>query len=610
MKSQTPLPVSIGPDDLAVIGRLCVSLAPEGLNECIDGALRLLLNAVGCDALELYLSDPDGRELVLYTYAGSAPERTRCAIGQGIAGLAALEMRTISSPDVEGDRQLATHQLVRSRACVAVPLGTPPRLTGVLLATWRKPQDVKNAEGMLTLAALPLRNAIDARTGLLRERVRSAFRNARNARPDIDACARELLQEMQEVGHFHAATFYLNDGQREWSVHHIALPAGLRKGSTLTESGELGECPYLTDGRPIVLYGANRHWPARCRVAGDGTTCRVCLPLHVPGLDGALRLSYASDPPSPPTRYLSALEVMTHEAAVHLRGMPQARPSPRASMPAEMEPARQAPPVKPPSGHYRLDFHCFGRLHVERDGQAIDVRNFRRHSSLTLLKLLLIAAGNPVPKETICELLWPGAEASAGANRLHGVVHALRQALEPRAKERQWLYICGRGDYYYFNLGSPHSVDFIDFKQLATRGRALEQSGHAADALRALEEAARLYRGDLFEDDPNPEWFSGERESLREMQVDVLTTLARLHARQPDQERAVAALRSALKLRPGREDIHQSLMRWLASWGRRKEALLQFDECAQVLREQLDADPLPETVRMRDEIVSSLRPAS
>jgi DNA-binding SARP family transcriptional activator len=598
MKALPPFPAGIDEKTLALLGRLSVILVPEALNERIDLALAALAGPIGCDSLALYLTACSGsasgesasprhpRELLLFASWGDAPQSARHVVGQGIPGEVALQARVIATPDAMADRRFGLYKLDRARALVAVPLGEGLHLVGVLLATWRQARDVTDAERILRLAATPLRNALEASAALLRSRVREAFRS-----PDMDASIRDLLEQMQEVAHFQAGTLQLKDGLREWTMRQSSGPGTVRECADPP-----ADCPFLEEGQAMVLFGSTRHWPARCRASADAIACRTCLPMELPApMHGALRLSYSADPPNPPTRYVPALEIMAEEAAYHLGHFTTA--------------ARALPSASPPYAT-RLEFHCFGHFQVERNGQVIDVRDFRRHGSITLLKLLLLTGGNPVSRATICELLWPGADPSASANRLHGVVHALRQAIEPHARERQWLYVCGRGDAYYFNVGSPHLIDFVDFRQLAARGHALEQAGQAAEAIRVLEEAERRYRGPLFEDEVSAPWFAGERASLHQAQFDVLVTLGRLYARQGDAERAVGALRRALRLSPEREDIHQDLMRLLSGGGRRKEALMQYDECVAILKAQLDAEPLAETVRLRDEILATLRHAS
>lgn len=604
--------------DFATLGRLAVALSPERLHDSLDRALDELSRALQADTVELYLADPEGHELILSACLGVDAEavaaRSRIPIGQGIPGQVAQDGQPISSPDLADERDARrTVILPELRSHAAVPLGDGLRVLGVLQATW-KSQDapVESARRLLEMAALPIGTAVQAGLSGLRNRVAEAFREY-SGDEDVHAGLRALLHAMQEVAGFQMGTIFLSAGEREWNLRHVALPPGLQETLSLTESGELGNCPFLREGRPIVLTGNSRHWPALCKVPGDPTTCRACLPMRIPGgMFGALRVSYATEAPNPPTRYLASLEAMADEAARHLklRLHTPAPPPPveAAAPPVElcMEHVLREPAERP--RFLIVDFRCFGRFEVLRNDEPIPPQEFKRNSALHLLKILLLQAGSPISRDALCELLWPGVGASAGANRLHGAVHALRQALEPRAAERQWLFICGRGEHYYFNLGSPSRVDLLEFKKLAAQGKALLREGTSeAEAMRCLEAATLLYRGDLFEDDPYAEWCWSEREALRDRYLEALTSLGRLWAKRRDYDRSVEAFRRALRASPTREDVHQALMETLWQCGRRKEALEQYDECVGVLRRELDAEPLPATRDLHRHIVESLR---
>jgi DNA-binding SARP family transcriptional activator len=69
-------------------------------------------------------------------------------------------------------------------------------------------------------------------------------------------------------------------------------------------------------------------------------------------------------------------------------------------------------------------------------------------------------------------------------------------------------------------------------------------------------------------------------------------------------EEAIAYGQRILSLDPLREEVHRELMRYHQLAGRRAGALRQFELCRRVLREELDIEPMPETIalyrRIRD----------
>lgn len=60
---------------------------------------------------------------------------------------------------------------------------------------------------------------------------------------------------------------------------------------------------------------------------------------------------------------------------------------------------------------------------------------------------------------------------------------------------------------------------------------------------------------------------------------------------------------------PLREDAHRQVMLLCHRLGQRHAALQQFETCCHILRDELNADPLPETVRLAEEIRRGASPA-
>jgi tetratricopeptide (TPR) repeat protein len=94
-----------------------------------------------------------------------------------------------------------------------------------------------------------------------------------------------------------------------------------------------------------------------------------------------------------------------------------------------------------------------------------------------------------------------------------------------------------------------------------------------------------------------------ERERLRELAVDAL---ARLLAQQRTTGETASAMQSArrlLALDPLQEAVHRTLMRLYAQAGRRDAALRQYQDCVEILRRELAAEPEPDTKALYQEIL-------
>ena len=344
--------------------------------------------------------------------------------------------------------------------------------------------------------------------------------------------------------------------------------------------GEL-KCPVLAAGHGQVLAGPRRAWPASCRRMIPSTAAPCCIPLRTAGRLGGLVLDYGATPPAPLTRDLVPLLTMASAGAARLAP---------AVVPAQ--------PGTTAGARADLELRCFGRFEVRLHGRTLPAAAFRRHKALTLLKILVLARSTPVRREVLVQRLWPGADAKAANNRLYGVVHALRSAIEPQPDARRWTYVCKDAESYYFDQLSPHWVDVQEFRRLASSAGAAEQQGRTQEAMSRLEAALQLYRGDLFSEQPADESCILERAKLRRQCLGVVTRLAELRIAAGEPESGVDCLRRGLALDPLREDLHQALIQTLADLGRRKDALAQYRACERVLREELDIGPLPATRRL------------
>jgi DNA-binding SARP family transcriptional activator len=241
----------------------------------------------------------------------------------------------------------------------------------------------------------------------------------------------------------------------------------------------------------------------------------------------------------------------------------------------------------------RLVIRCFGPFEVLQNGHKIPPEAFRRRRALELLKILILQRGVPVHRDQLVEQLWPGAAAGSGANRLHGVVSALRSTIEAGRSKRSSHYIVCREDHYLFNTAAPQSVDLHDFLELIAAARSAQRQGAEDHALTLFEDAMGLYRGDLFADDTGNESFEMHRVQLRHSYLDAVRAVTAARVRRNQIDEAARVLRAALALEPVAVDLQELLIGQLARVGRIVEARQQYESCRVALRRYLDMEPPP-----------------
>lgn len=240
-----------------------------------------------------------------------------------------------------------------------------------------------------------------------------------------------------------------------------------------------------------------------------------------------------------------------------------------------------------------------GGFRLLHRGQAI---NFLvSGKALTLLTELALRLDSGVPREVLLEALWPGQDPAQSTVSLNSLIYSLQRHLRAdllAAREPVLTFANGR---YALNTGAGVSTDIARFDAAARCGARLAAGGDVT-AVRILEHAAGLYRGDLI---AGPSIFAViERERLRVSYLSLLAWLA-TNAYQANDD--VAALDHALKLlaaEPCREDAHRLVMRIHVRRGERAQALRQYRVCTEVLRSEFDVAPEPQTRDLFEQIRS------
>jgi DNA-binding SARP family transcriptional activator len=256
--------------------------------------------------------------------------------------------------------------------------------------------------------------------------------------------------------------------------------------------------------------------------------------------------------------------------------------------------------LKRPDPETSVSIHCFGEFQLRRGGVPLSHSAFKRRKALQLLKLLILHAPHPVHRDVLIESLWPGADATTGGNRLHGVVHALRAAIEPHWEQRRFTFIRQQQDFYFLDLSADHFIDLLVFRRMLNMGRAAKKRHESPEQIASyFESAISIYRGDLFADDIYADaWIQNSRTQLRHEYLDAVRELVDQYARVGRFEDILSRLSEAMAFEPYAEDLHHSLIRTLLRLGRRAEANERFSAYVRALRHELNVDPLPETLAL------------
>lgn len=215
---------------------------------------------------------------------------------------------------------------------------------------------------------------------------------------------------------------------------------------------------------------------------------------------------------------------------------------------------------------------CLGPMACFADGTELPMRPGRARS---LLQYLVIHRSARVPRDAVMEAFWPGADPARARNSLNVAACELRRALRPAVPDDVPLIERG-GDGCRLNPTLPWWVDAEELLRCVAAGDAAARLGDRAAATRWYEEAADLYRGDLFSDDPYSDWVAPHRWGLQDAALRALDWLGAAHLADGNAPAASEAARRILQISPDNEEAHRTLMVCHARLDRRSLALRQY----------------------------------
>ena len=224
----------------------------------------------------------------------------------------------------------------------------------------------------------------------------------------------------------------------------------------------------------------------------------------------------------------------------------------------------------------RLRVELLGGFRLFADGRSPARPPSARQQQLIAF-LVLHARSAPIQRQRVGGSLWPESSDGQALTNLRRELHHLREGW-PRLDA---LVDTGsRTLAWHGEAGAI--VDLVAFEAAADRGLEGDRA--------ALQEAARLYKGDLLPECAG-EWIDADRERLRQRARKVLARLVGLLEHDRAFGDAIEHAQQLLRLDPLDEQAWCALMRCHARRGERATALHLYQQCAAVLKKELGIQP-------------------
>ena len=230
-----------------------------------------------------------------------------------------------------------------------------------------------------------------------------------------------------------------------------------------------------------------------------------------------------------------------------------------------------------------IRIRLFGHVAVEVDGTPFKLATPRK--TLAILAYLLLNRAAPIARDFLAYVMWPDDEEEPARTKLRMNLYDLARVLPPELAGKALIV---DGDSVRLRPDLRLWLDVEEFDRLA------------ADPER-LEEAVGLYSGELLTA-VYDEWVFPERERRRNAFLAALMQLVSQARRQRDFVRGMARAQQILAIDPWREDVVRQVMALRSESGDRAGALAEYERFTKLLRLELNVQPMPETLTLRETI--------
>ena len=206
----------------------------------------------------------------------------------------------------------------------------------------------------------------------------------------------------------------------------------------------------------------------------------------------------------------------------------------------------------------------------------------------TVLAVLTLHAGRPVPADHLVEVLWPADLPARPANALQTKVSQLRRALDAAEPGGRRLVRHEAGGYVL--AAGPDDVDAARFAALVERASA---GGDAAARVALLTEALALWRGPGVADLDEYVLTRPAVARLQEARLAAVERRAEARLELGQHREAVAELAAPVAEHPERERLCAAWMLALYRSGRQHDALAAYGGLRRRLADDLGLEPSP-----------------
>lgn len=240
-------------------------------------------------------------------------------------------------------------------------------------------------------------------------------------------------------------------------------------------------------------------------------------------------------------------------------------------------------PVTPP----RLQIQAFGQSRVVFGDTIITSTKWQNSDLMREYFFYLVTHPEGIRREDIGLVIGPDISPGKLKRQFKNTVYRLRQMFT-----KEVIIFDADEDRYYFNRQLDYDYDVEAFERQIARARSLNAS--PLQQIEAYRTAINLYKG-AFLPDINGEWVLAERENLSGKYVNALLKLSEIHLKHGVYEQTIYYCNQIAAENPYLEQAYRLAMRAYAAMGDSAAVKAKFEQCRQVLYDEVNVPVSPQT---------------
>ncbi|TMM10349.1 MAG: hypothetical protein E6F98_12875, partial [Actinobacteria bacterium] len=237
----------------------------------------------------------------------------------------------------------------------------------------------------------------------------------------------------------------------------------------------------------------------------------------------------------------------------------------------------------------RLKVFLTGRVAAEANGHVLDEARFPGRQGRLLFVYLVAARSRPVPRDELADAIWGESPPATWEKALTVIASKLRGLVAEDGITLTNAFGC-----YRLDLPEGTWVDLFAAAGDAQDAEEALAAGELDQARAAAESAESLARRPFLSGEEGT-WVEQKRRDLADIRERALSVLADACLRSGATREAAKWAEELIALSPFREAGYRRLMEAHVAAGNRAEALRVYEQCRQLLAEELGAYPSPET---------------